>query len=651
MYFTVLNMPRGPGRKRPATRPAGPGPGTSRGLSDRPLTAAEIQRLLAEDSDAEPESDVDSSDSDDEPERIIAVTDTGDDVTAAPEVAAPEVAAPSDDSSEEDEGAPQTAADFVRVEQRSQQFQARTGRMWTTEPPNHRVRAAEANIMRGTPGPKGAARDVTSPTEAMDLFLPSSLLDKIVRHTNEETERVASKTGQRQAPVTRQELVAFIGLLLLRGCESDRRCDIQDLFYGPFSRPFYRATMPVNRFRHIMRCIRFDDKATRQERRKSDNFAAIREVFVQFNALLLDYFVPSDCVTVDETLRPFRGRCSFVTYIPNKPARYGLLIRDMADARTRYMMKMLPYAGKAEEPEPELHVTGATNIVKHLVAPLKGSGRNVTADRFYSGVELCEDLLKDKLTYVGTIMASRRHLPDDAKKTDGRTEKSTNFYWSDGVMLASYAKKKGKNVLIASTQHVEPLVATGHQSKAKPEVMLFYNATKGGIDTIDQMLDIYSCRAPTKRWPMVIFFAMLDVAALNSWVVLTAKPSPFGDGRHGGRRAFLRELGLALIKPLIQCRPTDGMVSKTRSAVETVLKIKMSSSAVVPPSSTETRARCHMCVAALQGCGYKQGRHQKVNKVKMRCSQCRRAACTKHSTSAGILCGDCTGQQYEPGHE
>ena len=69
--------------------------------------------------------------------------------------------------------------------------------------------------------------------------------------------------------------------------------------------------------------------------------------------------------------------------------------------------------------------------------------------------------------------------------------------------------------------------------------MLFYNETKGGIDTVDQMLDYYSCRASTKRWSMTVFFMLLDVAALNSWVVMTSKPSPFGDGRHGGRRAFL----------------------------------------------------------------------------------------------------------------
>ena len=93
------------------------------------------------------------------------------------------------------------------------------------------------------------------------------------------------------------------------------------------------------------------------------------------------------------------------------------------------------------------------------------------------------------------------------------------------MMLASYSKKKGKNVLIMSTQHVEPLVATGQHRKAKPEVMLFYNETKGGIDTVDQMLDYYSCRASTKRWSMTVFFMLLDVAALNSWVVMTSNPA------------------------------------------------------------------------------------------------------------------------------
>ena len=117
--------------------------------------------------------------------------------------------------------------------------------------------------MRERPGPKGAARHVSTSAETFNLFLPDTILDKILRRTNEEGERVARANGITHSTVSREELLAFLGLLILRGSECDVRCEIRELFYGPFSRPFYRATMTVNRFKHLLRIIRFDDRETR----------------------------------------------------------------------------------------------------------------------------------------------------------------------------------------------------------------------------------------------------------------------------------------------------------------------------------------------------------------------------------------------------
>ncbi|XP_043193754.1 piggyBac transposable element-derived protein 4-like [Amphibalanus amphitrite] len=400
--------------------------------------------------------------------------------------------------------------------------------------------------------------------------------------------------------------------------------------------------MTVNRFKHLLRVLRFDDRETREERKKVDKFAAIRELFEEFNKLLRVYFSPSECVTVDETLRSFRGRCGFICYMPNKPCKYGILIRDVADANSRYMLGMLPYTGKADQPDPTFHITGAANIVKHLVEPYANSGRNVTVDRLYTSVELAEELLQKNLTYVGTIMTNRCHLPEEAKSVVGRQEHSSQFYWSDGVMVMSYAKNKKKNVLLLSTQHCEPLITA--DQKKKPEVMIYYNQTKGGIDSIDQMLETYTCRMSTRRWPVVVFLLMLDVAALNGWVILSQGPSAkFGDQKHGGRRAFLRELGLSLIKPHMQLRPPEGMVAATKMAVETVLKTKLRQPDVTPREVPDTvRARCHVCVAEQHGAGYKKARHRSVNKVKQRCSRCKRAVCQKHGKSAGIMCVPCS---------
>ncbi|KAF0299089.1 PiggyBac transposable element-derived protein 4 [Amphibalanus amphitrite] len=312
----------------------------------------------------------------------------------------------------------------------------------------------------------------------------------------------------------------------------------------------------------------------------------------------------------------------------------------LADARSRYMLRMLPCAGVAHDPDPDLHVTGAANIVKHLVAPFKNSGRNVTADRFYTTIALCEELLEQNLTYVCTVQANRRDLPEEAKTTTGREQYSTQFYWSDGIMMASYNKKRGKNVLMLSTQHDQPLVDAGAAGKKKPEMMLYYNSTKGGIDTIDQMLDTYTCRVSTRRWPMAIFFFILDVAALNSWVVLSEATGQFADARHGGRKAFLQELGLSLIRPLVCSRPTDNMVMKTRLAVEVILKEKTAPPAA--PQRTEAqRARCHLCTVNQHGNGYKKARSNSVNKTKKMCARCRRSMCGTHRVSHLVVCERC----------
>ena len=88
-------------------------------------------------------------------------------------------------------------------------------------------------------------------------------------------------------------------------------------------------------------------------------------------------------------------------------------------------------------------------------------------------MELCEELLDQGLSYVGTIMTTRRHLPEEAKNTEDRQEHSIKFFSSDNVMLVSYSKKRGKNALLVSTQHREPLVATdAKKKKARSDAVL-----------------------------------------------------------------------------------------------------------------------------------------------------------------------------------
>ena len=84
---------------------------------------------------------------------------------------------------------------------------------------------------------------------------------------------------------------------------------------SPFESLIFRATISRNRFEEIITCLRFDDKATREERKKTDKFAPIREIWSDFQNNIRTCYTPGSFVTVDEQLLGFRGRCPFRQFI------------------------------------------------------------------------------------------------------------------------------------------------------------------------------------------------------------------------------------------------------------------------------------------------------------------------------------------------
>ena len=156
--------------------------------------------------------------------------------------------------------------------------------------------------------------------------------------------------------------------------------------------------------------------------------------------------------------------------------------------------------------------------MKSLVEPWRGSGRNISCDRLYTDIDLAEELYNDaNLTMVGTLMSNRRHIPNELKMTAGREVNSTMFAFSPLIMMASYCSKCNKVVLMASSMHQDDKVA--EEEPHKPDIILYYSETKGGVDTVDQMVRNYSCYVTTRRWPVVVFCNMVDVAAISAFTL------------------------------------------------------------------------------------------------------------------------------------
>ena len=117
------------------------------------------------------------------------------------------------------------------------------------------------------------------------------------------------------------------------------------------------------------------------------------------------------------------------------------------------------------------------------------------------------------------------------KQVAGRVNLSTKFAWSGSVMLLSYVPKPKKNVLLLSTERSQPDISP--RSDEKPEVKLAYNEDKGGVDVVDKMIDTYRCKVATRRWPMVVFCTMIDIAALNTLGLWLFKNPRWYEKKHG----------------------------------------------------------------------------------------------------------------------
>jgi Transposase IS4 len=154
-----------------------------------------------------------------------------------------------------------------------------------------------------------------------------------------------------------------------------------------------------------------------------------------------------------------------------KPGKYGILIRMLTDAKTRYIISMEPYAGKTSNQS-----NSAKDVVKRLIKVINNSGRNVTMDRYYTSVELAEDLWNEnKLTVVGTLQTNRKHIPIELKNCSNRELYSSMFVFSKPdigkpqITLVSYItrEKPKRNLLMLSTQHYDNSVTASLSMNGK----------------------------------------------------------------------------------------------------------------------------------------------------------------------------------------
>ena len=481
---------------------------------------------------------------------------------------------------------------------------APSGDKWYSRTSNSAGRMCAANVMTSQPGITAYAgsRITSDPISAFNLIFDQNMKVTILVETNRQGEK-AIKNWKKMAM---DEFEAYLGLCILRGVYKSKHQAVRQLWNPSYGPPIFAKTMSVNRFEEIRRALRFDNPVTRQSRIVRDKLAAVR--------LLIDGFIENsqkcyrhtECVTVDEQLYPYRGRCRFIQYMPSKPAKYGLKFWILADAESYYVSNIEMYTGKDPQRTQDLGM----HVVLKLSEHLKNSGRNITCDNFFTSLKLARELKEKKLSLVGTVRNNRREVPHEFRAIKNKQLYESNCAFSeDGALLVSYKAKKNKNVILLSTQHKENKISIGE--KKKPELVLYYNKTKGGVDCADERIASYSIKYISKRWHVPVFCNIVDLSCYNAYVLYTTVFQEYQQGKSHKRRLFLSDLGMALSENHRNSRVTGAPVPSISSNVE-----------------PKKRGRCAFCP------------RNKDKKSVHRCFKCNSVACTDHML---VICPSCNG--------
>lgn len=327
----------------------------------------------------------------------------------------------------------------------------------------------------------------------------------------------------------------------------------------------------------------------------------------------------------------FRGHCPFRQYIPSKPAKYGIKIHALCDAQTFYVCNMEIYAGTQPDGpfKADKQYNSSQAVVTRLISDISGSARNVTFDNWYTSYPLVESLLRDyKLTAVGTLRKNKREIPPEFLVTKNRPPVDSMFGFGDNLTLVSYipnSKSKKNNVVLVSSMHHDDRIDEATGDAKKPEIITFYNSTKGGVDVVDMMMDKYSVSRNSRRWPLTVFFALLNIVCVNSYVLYAHNPQ-----NKLKRRKFIKEVCMMLLEDTLKRRLQNIRLPKgLRTGIARLFP--EAADATTSTSSQTLQCQAKRCVFCARS---------KDRKVKTVCSTCGKHVCKDHSKMT-VSCIDC----------
>ena len=380
--------------------------------------------------------------------------------------------------------------------------------------------------------------ELETPADFFNFFFNDDLMNFLVDQSNLYALQVDIN---KPAGITRNEVDQFIGMVIY-----------MSLVQLPSSRLYWNSTlgqeiiygtMSCNRWETIKRFLHFNNNNDMKLAGEAgfDKLFKIRPVLDKIrNQLLL---VPKEeHLVVDEQIIPTKCHHHLKQYNPAKPHKWGFK-NFVLSGVSGFSYDFDIFAGAQSDTYPEgapnLGVSG--NVVSRLSATVpKGKNYKLFFDNWFNSPNLEVYLMKNGILALGTVRINRvpnSKMPTEKElKSQGRGSMVEKVAIIDGVQLGLVSWFDNKVVNILSSYVGSNPVTTKKRFSKKdkkyveinsPKAVDVYNNYMGGVDLLDSLLGLYRIQLRSRKWYKKIFFHMIDMCVVNSWILWRRKSDQY----------------------------------------------------------------------------------------------------------------------------
>ncbi|XP_064108750.1 piggyBac transposable element-derived protein 5-like isoform X1 [Macrobrachium nipponense] len=387
----------------------------------------------------------------------------------------------------------------------------------------------------------------------IQLFLTRELLEYLVAETADYArycrEELQTTLSYRWQGCNLMDMAHFLGLHIFFGITP--AVDVRQYWRRNFflSTPNVPDIMPRDSFLALNRYFNaFNRRAI--PRNNPDRLILVRPVLDYIRERSQFLVVPSQNLSLNEGMMPYKGRLSIKVYNPKKPKKYGVKIFFITESNTGYVVDFSVYSGV---------FSTLRDTVFGLVDRFRNQGYHLFMDNYYNSVSLAQELYEAGVHVSGTIRLVRG-APNVLKRFASQPQHldrgETEWRRKGDVFIICW---KGVRLVPMITTSYEPIQEEVVQRKKtrrqgrvtyeefrvqRPTVIGHYNRHLGGVDLFDQLIQYYPFARRTRRWTQKLLKYLLQLALQNAYILYCGYNS---DTQRLSHFQFLEVAGNALI--------------------------------------------------------------------------------------------------------